>query len=173
MRTLAMTILALGLGACAGHITHEEAGVRAHVALAPTQGQLARGELGLRADDGGVRIVGRLQGLKPAGVHGFHVHETGDCSALDASSAGAHYNPAGAAHGDPASVTHHAGDIPNVQADESGRARVDARVQGVSLGGANDIIGRALIVHADPDDYTTQPSGNSGARIACGVIEAD
>ena len=106
-------------------------------------------------------------------MHGFHVHETGDCSALDASSAGAHYNPAGAAHGDPASVTHHAGDIPNVQADESGRARVDARVQGVSLGGANDIIGRALIVHADPDDYTTQPSGNSGARIACGVIEAD
>jgi rhodanese-related sulfurtransferase/Fe-S cluster assembly iron-binding protein IscA len=73
-------------------------------------------------------------------VHGFHVHEKGDCSALDASSAGAHYNPANAAHGNPASPAHHAGDIPNIQADASGRASVDALIEGVSLGGANDIV---------------------------------
>lgn len=175
MRALILTAVALGLCACAGTDprTDSAKAPSARASLASTQGQLARGELELRQDAAGVRVTGTLRGLKPAAVHGFHVHEKGDCSALDASSAGAHYNPAGAAHGNPASPAHHAGDIPNIQADASGRASVDALIKGVSLGGANDIVGRALIVHADPDDYTSQPSGNSGARIACGVIEPD
>ena len=175
MRAPILTALALGLCACAGSDTRTDAttATSARASLASTQGQLARGDLVLRQEAAGVRVTGTLRGLKPDAVHGFHVHEKGDCSALDASSAGAHYNPADAAHGNPASPAHHAGDIPNIQADASGRASVDALIEGVSLGGANDIVGRALIVHADPDDYTTQPSGNSGARIACGVIEAD
>jgi len=177
MRAPILTVLALGLCACAGAgagagSRGDDAAASAHVSLASTQGQLARGNLELRQDAAGVRVSGTVRGLKPGAAHGFHVHERGDCSALDASSAGEHYNPAGAAHGNPASQVHHAGDIRNIEADASGRASVDALIEGVSIGGANDIVGRGLIVHADPDDYTTQPSGNSGARIACGVIEA-
>lgn len=174
MRAPILIALAFGLCACAGSDSRTDAAApSARALLASTQGQFARGELKLRQDTMGVRISGTLRGLSPGAVHGFHVHEKGDCSALDASSAGAHYNPANAAHGNPASPAHHAGDIPNIQADASGRASVDVLIEGVSLGGANDIVGKALIVHSDPDDYTTQPSGNSGARIACGVIKAD
>lgn len=175
MRTPILTLMALSLTACAGTGTHQatSTSASAHVTLASTQGQFARGQLDLRQDATGVLVTGTLQGLSPGAAHGFHVHEKGDCSALDASSAGAHYNPSGTAHGNPAAPPHHAGDMANVQADASGRARVDAHVAGVSLGAANDIIGRAFIVHADADDYATQPSGNSGARIACGVIQAN
>ena len=175
MRIPTVTMLALGLCACAGagQRTDADDAPRARASLASTQGQLARGNLELRQDARGVRITGRLQGLEPAAAHGFHVHEKGDCSALDASSAGAHYNPDGVTHGNPSMPPHHAGDIANVLADASGRADVDAHVEGVSLGGANDIVGRSIIVHADPDDYASQPAGNSGARIACGVIVAD
>lgn len=175
MRMLPLSLLALAVSACAGtHARHAEDGVRAaRVSLASTQGQLARGELQLRQQADGVHVTGTLQGLKPDAEHGFHVHEKGDCSALDASSAGGHYNPTGSAHGNPMSGPHHAGDVPNVRADASGRAQVDVRIGGVSLGAANDIIGRAIVVHADPDDYASQPAGNSGARIACGVIVAD
>lgn len=175
MRMFPLSLLALAVSACAG--THardaDDSARAAHVSLASTQGQLARGELKLRQGSDGVHVTGTLQGLKPGAEHGFHVHEKGDCSALDASSAGGHYNPTSNAHGNPMSGPHHAGDVPNVRADASGRAKVDTRITGVSLGAANDIIGRAIVVHADPDDYTSQPAGNSGARIACGVIEAD
>lgn len=174
MRTPILAAMAVCLGACDGHDarTHDSTPRAAHAALASTQGRLARGELELAQDATGVRVTGSLQGLEPGAAHGFHVHEKGDCSAPDASSAGDHYNPGGVAHGNPASPPHHAGDLPNLHADASGRASVDAHIDGVSLGGANDIVGRALIVHAAPDDYASQPSGNSGARIACGVIEA-
>ena len=107
-----------------------------------------------------------------------HIHQNGDCSAPDGSSAGDHFNPTGAPHGNPtgddAGAQHHAGDMPNVTADDKGNARVDLRVQGVTLGdgGENDVLGKAVIVHADADDYSSQPSGNAGARIACGVIAA-
>jgi Cu-Zn family superoxide dismutase len=120
----------------------------------------------------GVHITGDIGGLAPNSVHGFHIHETGDCSAADASSAGGHYNPAGMAHGRANTAPHHAGDIDNVVADGNGVAHVNAHVSGVALGGdpARDILGRALVVHAMPDDYRTQPSGASGTRVACGVI---
>lgn len=144
----------------------------ARVDLQPTEGNTAAGSLELRVEDGGVRISGRLSGLAPDTVHGFHVHETGDCSAPDASSAGDHFNPQSQPHGNPADGPHHAGDIPNQRSDASGNADVDVLVQGIELGtgSSTDVEGRALILHAERDDYTTQPSGNSGARIACGVI---
>jgi Cu-Zn family superoxide dismutase len=111
-----------------------------------------------------------LRGLRP-GAHGLHIHERGDCSAADGSSAGGHFNPTNMQHGNPASGPHHAGDLPAITADRNGRARLTTRISGVTLDqGDNAIIGRAVVVHADPDDYTTQPAGNSGARIACGVI---
>lgn len=146
----------------------------AQVVLEPTEGHEANGTLTLRAESDGVRITGELAGLKPDSEHGFHVHENGDCSAADATSAGGHFNPAGQAHGSMGADPHHAGDMPNQKANAQGVAEVDMLVHDISLapGNAHDVIGRALIVHEQPDDYQSQPSGNAGARIACGVITA-
>ena len=118
----------------------------------------------------GVHITGNVGGLA-GNSRGFHIHEKGDCSAADASSAGGHFNPA-AARTAGGQGAHHAGDMDNVVANGKGVVRLDAHVSGVTLGGgaANDIAGRALIVHAAPDDYSSQPTGNAGARVACGVI---
>ena len=140
--------------------------------LAPASGSLVSGKLTLMPMGDGVHVSGDIGGLAPGSSHGFHIHETGDCSAADASSAGGHFNPTASTHGKAATGAHHAGDIDNIVADASGVAHVNTHVMGVSLGGgaANDIAGRAFVVHAAADDYATQPSGNSGARIACGVV---
>ena len=145
---------------------------RATVNLAPASGSLVSGSLTLVPMGDGVHITGEVGGLKPGDTRGFHIHEKGDCSAADASSAGGHFNPAGQAHGRSGHGAHHAGDTDNIVANAEGVARVDAHVSGVTLGGgaANDIAGRAVIVHAAADDYTSQPTGNAGARVACGVI---
>lgn len=141
----------------------------AHVAGA--SGSLVSGTLALVPLHGGLRVTGDIGGLAP-GSHGFHIHQTGDCTAADAASAGGHFNPTGSGHGRAGTATHHAGDIDNIVADASGVAHVDVQLRGVSLGGgaATDVVGRALVVHAAPDDYRSQPAGNSGARIGCGVI---
>ena len=120
----------------------------------------------------GVHITGELGGLPAGGRHGFHIHEKGDCSAADASSAGGHFNPTAQPHGRAGQGAHHAGDADNLVADGKGVARVNVHQSRVTLGGgaANDIAGRAVIVHAQADDYSTQPTGNAGGRIACGVI---
>jgi Cu-Zn family superoxide dismutase len=141
--------------------------------LGPTQGQTAAGTLTLTAEGDSLRISGTLQGLAPNGEFGFHIHEKGDCSAPDASSAGGHFNPANAQHGNPQGGPHHAGDMLNAKSDAAGVAQVDAVSSGTSLvsGQPNDVHGKAIVVHEKADDYATQPSGNSGARIACGVIQ--
>lgn len=145
----------------------------ASVQLAATQGHSASGTLNLTAEGETLRINGTLQGLSPNGEFGFHIHEKGDCSAPDASSAGGHFNPAAAQHGNPQGETHHAGDMLNAKSDAQGMAQVDAVSAGVSLtsGQPNDVRGKAIVLHEKADDYATQPSGNSGARIACGVIQ--
>ena len=120
----------------------------------------------------GVHLQGRLTGANAGDEHAIHVHERGDCSAADASSAGDHFNPGAAPHGHPDKAEHHAGDLPNLSADSMGQIAVDIQAEGLQLGsgGATDILGRAVVLHAEPDDYSTQPAGASGARIACGVI---
>lgn len=145
---------------------------RATANLSAASGSLVSGQLTLVPMGNGVRVTGDIGGLAPGSTHGFHVHETGDCSAADASSAGGHFNPAASMHGRAQAPMHHAGDIDNLVADLSGVAHVNAQLPGVTLGGGegNGIVGRALVVHAAADDYQAQPSGNSGARIACGVI---
>ncbi|MBV9890899.1 MAG: superoxide dismutase family protein [Rhizobacter sp.] len=138
--------------------------------LKPTRGNSAAGTVWFSQEGGDVLMRGRVTGLVPNQEHGFHVHEKGDCSSDDAMSAGGHLNPGGKRHGPP-SGEHHAGDLPAIKADANGVATVRVRVSGTLIGaGAQDIAGKALVVHAAPDDYTTQPTGNSGARIACGVI---
>ena len=134
----------------------------------PTAGNTARGEVRFTKVDGGVRVTASFEGLPP-GTHGFHLHETGDCSAPDAASAGAHYNPAGAPHGSPdaASAGRHMGDLGNVEAGADGRATYE-RVDNVLV--YDNLKGLAVLVHASADDLTSQPSGNAGARIGCGVV---
>jgi Cu-Zn family superoxide dismutase len=146
----------------------------ATIALAPASGSLVSGRLSAMAMTDGMHLIGDIGGLAPNSTHGLHVHEKGDCTAADAGSAGPHFNPAGHAHGNPASSTHHAGDLPNITAGADGVAHVDVHVVGLTLGGAasSNILGRALVVHATADDYASQPAGNSGARIACGVVRA-
>ena len=143
----------------------------ATAALQPTKGSKALGEATFEQAGDKVHVLVNVQGLKPNQEHGFHIHERGDCSSGDGMSAGGHFNPQGKAHGNPTSGEHHAGDLPSLKADKDGRARLDVELSGITLApGPNSIVGRGLIIHADPDDYQTQPTGNSGARIACGVI---
>ena len=139
--------------------------------LAPTEGNTASGVVEFRQDGDTMLVSIRIDGLEPYASHGLHIHEIGDCRAPDASSAGGHFNPRGSEHGGPHSPTRHAGDLGNIQADSSGPAQAEIEVSGISLGtGEESIIGRSVIVHSGPDDLVSQPSGNAGARIACGLI---
>ena len=141
------------------------------VTLKPTQGNKAAGTIKLATMGGGVHFTGTITGLTP-GKHGFHIHEKGDCSAPDATSAGGHFNPDNKAHGAPDAAEHHAGDLGNIEADSKGTAKVNIHMDGITLGsGANSIMGKAIIVHANADDLKTQPTGNAGGRVACGVIQ--
>ena len=140
--------------------------------LAPTAGNRAAGTVTFTPMGDRVRVVAKVTGLTQ-GMHGFHIHEKGDCSAADAMSAGGHFNPTNKPHGNPAAGDHHGGDMPMLEADAGGNAALDVTLDTITLDtGANGVVGRAVIVHKDPDDYKTQPTGNSGARVACGVIAA-
>lgn len=141
--------------------------------LASASGSLVSGRVTLSPMGDGVHLTGTIGGFLPNSVHAIHVHEKGDCTAADASSAGGHFNPTGQPHGKAGAAAHHAGDMDNIVADPQGQANLNIHLAGVSLGGgaANDIAGRALVVHAAADDYTSQPAGNSGARVACAPIK--
>ncbi len=140
--------------------------------LSAASGSLVSGKITLMPMGGGVHMTGMVGGLAPNSVHGFHIHEKGDCGAADASSAGGHFAPGGTAHGRRGSGPHHAGDIDNITANAEGVASINAHLDGLVIGGgaSNDIAGRAIVVHAKADDYTSQPSGDAGARVACAVI---
>jgi Cu-Zn family superoxide dismutase len=151
----------------------EEGGpVRAAAELKATAGNQVSGTVTFVAADGKIRVVADLQGLAP-GKHGFHVHEKGDCSAPDASSAGDHFNPAGGPHGAPTDPVEkrHVGDLGNLEADADGKAHLELTDEVIALVGENSIVGKAVVVHAQADDLTSQPTGDAGGRLACGVIE--
>ncbi len=139
--------------------------------IKPTQGHAVQGHVDFLQAGERVRVHAVVTGLKPGSEHGFHVHEVGDCSAPDAASAKGHFNPYGKAHAHYTATERHAGDLPPLKADASGRAEFVVELGIISLtGGAARITGRSVVVHANADDFRTQPAGNSGARIACGVI---
>jgi Cu-Zn family superoxide dismutase len=138
--------------------------------LGPTQGNRVNGTITFAPGPDGVRVTAHIEGLAP-GEHGFHLHQNGDCSAADGSSAGDHWNPTQQPHGAPDAPAHHAGDLGNVTADAKGNAHMERVVSGLRLSGAQSVIGRAVIVHGNADDLSTQPSGNAGPRVACGVVE--
>ncbi len=144
---------------------------QAVVTINPTKGNQARGSVTFTQVEGGVKVTANIQGLTP-GKHGFHIHEFGDCSADDASSAGGHFNPTHTKHGGPDSAERHAGDLGNIVADATGKASYERVDKVIKLNGEDTIVGRSVIVHANPDDYVTQPTGNAGARVGCGIIIA-
>jgi Cu-Zn family superoxide dismutase len=144
--------------------------LKAIAVVHPTAGNKVSGTVTFTEEADGVQVHAELKGLAP-GNHGFHVHEFGDCSASDASSAGGHFNPTGKPHAGPDAVERHVGDMGNVEADASGNAKLDYVDHQISL--TNDqqsVIGRSVVVHAKADDLKSQPAGDSGARIGCGVI---
>jgi Cu-Zn family superoxide dismutase len=142
---------------------------KAVAVMQPTSGSKVTGVITFTARDGLVEISGDSSGLTP-GSHGFHVHEFGDISALDGGSAGPHFNPTDMPHGGPGDAMRHVGDLGNIQADTEGNAVVQIRDKVIALSGPNSIIGRALVVHGKADDLRSQPSGDAGDRVACGVI---
>jgi Cu-Zn family superoxide dismutase len=164
-------LCALAAGAVvAGCATVTPSGPTAVTDLAPTAGNTAKGTVTFRSQGDKVAVVARVSGLAP-GQHGFHIHEKGDCSSADATSAGGHFNPLNKPHAHPSVADRHAGDMPMLVADASGNATLEVTLDTITIGsGAADIVGRAVVVHKDPDDFKTQPTGNSGARVACGVI---
>ena len=159
------------LTACAGVNTALQPEPTAIAMLAPTEGNTASGVVEFQQDGDEMHVRIRIEGLTPNARHGLHIHELGDCRAPDASSAGGHFNPQGSEHGGPEDAIRHAGDLGNVRSDANGLAQSEITVTGISLGtGGDSIVGRSVIVHAKPDDLTSQPSGNAGPRIACGLI---
>lgn len=164
-RSLILLASLLAFGGCA------TTAPRAAAELQSTTGNTASGSVSFIQSGDKVMVSGVISGLKPNAEHGFHIHEKGDCSSRDGMSAGGHFNPGSQPHGSHAGMTHHAGDLPSLKADASGVAKFSFESKAISVGsGASDIVGRGLIVHRDPDDYTTQPTGNSGPRLACAVI---
>jgi len=146
--------------------------LRATAQLQPTKGNKTFGEATFEQVGDKVRVVVFVQGLKPGQEHGLHIHEAGDCSSGDGMSTKGHFNPFGKPHGHPGGAERHAGDLPALKAGKEGRANVQIDLDVITVTpGPASVIGRGLIVHAAPDDYKTQPTGNAGARIACGVIQ--
>jgi superoxide dismutase, Cu-Zn family len=149
---------------------HAQDVTKAAAKLEPKSGSAVTGTVTFTKLGNEVQVVADMQNLTP-GKHGLHIHEKGDCGTADASSAGGHFNPTHQHHGGPTTAERHAGDLGNIEADASGKAHLDWKGK-LSLSGADSIIGKSVVVHEKEDDLKTDPAGNSGARIACGVIEA-
>lgn len=165
--TLLLLTTAALLVACAS----TPSGPRATAQLKPTTGNATSGSVSFVQSGNKVLVSGEIRGLKPNAEHGFHVHEKGDCASGDGMSAGGHFNPTGAPHGSHGMGMHHTGDLPSLKADASGVARFNFESGSLAVGsGVTDVVGKGLIVHRDPDDYKTQPTGNAGPRLACAVI---
>ena len=169
-----LAFCALLLAACAA--SSEQQGASAVARLSAKGGSQVRGEIKFTQVGSRVRIEGEITGLA-AGAKGLHIHEKGDCSAADAASAGGHFDPRepknwSTRHGGPHTAERHAGDLGNIVFDQNGKAVVNMMVRGIAVDrGPIGILGRALVVHFQADDLKTDPTGNAGARAACGVIE--
>jgi Cu-Zn family superoxide dismutase len=169
MKKLLMLSLALLLAGACAHGTHPMAMAK----LTPTSGSSAQGAVHFeQMPDGSVEINIDISGLEPNSVHGFHLHDKGDCGD-NGNAAGGHFNPTSMPHGAPDAASHHAGDFGNITANDKGVVATTVTSHMLTVTpGPNSVVGHAVIVHANPDDLTTQPSGNAGPRIACGVVEA-
>ena len=170
LMTLLMVCIVTG-GAFAQHDMQKKEGgsLKAVAIVYPAKGKTVHGTVTFTQTEKGVKVVAHLEGLMP-GKHGFHVHEFGDCTAPDYTSAGAHFNPTLSSHGGPASEQRHSGDLGNLIADEKGVAKMEWLDPMMQMTGPASILGRSVIVHTNEDDIKSQPTGNAGGREGCGVI---
>lgn len=167
IRLIGIAVAGMAIAGCAGMTG---GGVSAIAVLEATKGSATAGTVNFIQKGDRVQVNARITGLTP-GNHGFHIHEKGDCSSGDGLSAGGHFNPASQPHAHPATTARHAGDMPMLVAGSDGNATLTVELDLITIGaGPNDIVGKGLIVHKDPDDFKTQPTGNAGARVACGII---
>lgn len=167
IKRIAPIAAAILVSACAGYPVAPSATAQ----LAATKGNTVSGTVTFTRQGNMVLVAGEVRGLAPNKEHGFHIHEKGDCSSGDGLSTGGHFNPTGKAHGAHDQSEHHAGDLASLKADAYGVARFSYTSAAITVGeGATNVVGRGLIVHRDADDFKTQPTGNSGPRMACGVI---
>ena len=167
---LRFVLAATAVAALAGCASYN-AGPTATAQLQPTRGNTTAGTVQFAQTGDVVKVSGTISGLKPGAEHGFHIHEKGDCSSGDGMSTGGHFNPTAKPHGAHGAAEHHTGDLPSLKADKYGVAAFSFVSKSISVGGpTTDIVGKGLIVHRDPDDYQTQPTGNAGPRLACAVI---
>ncbi len=127
------------------------------------------GKAAVEEIDGALRVIIDVKGL-PAGMHGAHLHMTGKCEGPEFASAGGHWNPDGHKHGMHNPAGPHAGDLPNLEVDSKGRGHLTYTLPGGTYAGLMDEDGAAIVIHAKVDDMMTDPSGNSGGRVACGVF---
>jgi len=163
-----VTVAAL-LGACQ---SMSPDGPRATADLQPTKGSTVRGSVTFVQVGNKVRVNARVAGLAPNGEFGFHIHEAGDCSSGDGMSTKGHFNPFGKPHAHAGTPERHAGDLTSLKSDGGGNASLTTDLDIITVApGPASVVGRGLIVHAQPDDYKTQPTGNAGARSACAVIQ--
>jgi Cu-Zn family superoxide dismutase len=174
MRTLALSIAAVALlGGCEtiqGWFGSD--GPKATANLQPTKGNTVRGTVEFVQRGDKVRVTANVSGLKPNSEVGFHIHEAGDCSSGDGMSTKGHFNPHGKPHAAHTASDRHAGDLPQLKADGNGNAKLSADLDIITVApGPASVVGRGLIVHVQPDDFKTQPTGNAGARSACAVIQ--
>jgi Cu-Zn family superoxide dismutase len=158
-------VFALGLGLC---LANAQEPTKAIAVVHPTAGNNVTGLVTFTKSGDAIKVVADITGLTP-GKHGFHVHAFGDCSSSDGSSAGGHFDPTHKQHGAPDASERHAGDLGNIEADASGKAHLEWNDKVMKLSGADSIVGHAVIVHEKADDFS-QPTGNAGGRLACGVI---
>jgi superoxide dismutase, Cu-Zn family len=173
MRSCVVLGLSCLLAGCAGALpTQTSSGLTATAELRDARNQVV-GQASFIEVSGGVRLVLEARGL-PSGEKGVHLHEVGTCEPPQFASAGGHFNPQRKKHGTLSSEGPHAGDLPNITIADNGTGRLETFTDRVTLGaGATSLFdtdGTAIVVHAGPDDFKTDPAGNSGARIACGVV---
>jgi len=165
MKKLLMVLFTLLVAAACAH----SKGPTAMATIDSTSGSTAKGTVHFQnAGEDGVEVVADLTGVPP-GVHGFHIHEKGSCG-NNAQDAGGHFNPTESVHGAPDAVSHHAGDFGNVTADDKGEVHAHFTTHSITINtGANGVVGHAVVLHGNPDDLVSQPAGNAGPRIGCGV----
>ncbi|HTN50344.1 MAG TPA: superoxide dismutase family protein [Burkholderiaceae bacterium] len=168
MRALTILAVLLALAGCQS----SPKGPSASAQLDAAKGGRVVGKVTFQEVDGGTSVRAEVSGLPPNRQFGFHVHDKGDCSAPDFMSAAGHFNPDTKPHGDHKTAESHAGDLPNLASDGQGNAVLAYTSSKLTVAsGPRSVVGRAVVVHENPDDYRSQPAGNSGPRIACGIIK--
>lgn len=170
-RNLVPFLFLVALAFCLPAIARAEDPTKLVAKLNPASDSKVMGTVTFTAAGDETQVMIDITGLTP-GQHGFHIHEKGDCSDPKAASAGAHFNPGQSHHGGPLTAIRHAGDFGNVEADATGKVHLELKQKGMKMSGPESVVGKSIIVHAKEDDLKTDPTGNSGDRVACGVIEA-